>query len=317
MATTCGRDLASALSGSVSAGLRRSGRSVASRVNASGIRRGRPCPDVAPARRSSRRAAARFTSNSACFVFLYYVHTGHASSSVRCCTRGRAAWASGGAGGRRVDPDSTHATALACDTWRFETIARYDTFLGCLLPLAAALADRQTDTTRHSERRGHVFIFESYTYRPTATFAPESKADLLHERRMRERKQGDSNSCPGSSCGKAGRQDCAPVLSLSCTPGRTPQRAHQHLRSRMVRWVKLSRDQRACAAEGGAAPTRAGAAGSGVYGSPPAAWSPAGGASGAESMAAQMACAEADPVAFTARRSRRLGPPAASRFSLD
>lgn len=80
--------------------------------------------------------------------------------------------------------------------------------------------DRQTDTTRHSERRGHVFIFESYTYRPTATFAPESKADLLHERRMRERKQGDSNSCPGSSCGKAGRQDCAPVLSLSCTPGR-------------------------------------------------------------------------------------------------
>ena len=119
-----------------------------------------------------------------------------------------------------MDPDSTHATALACDTWRFETFARYDTFLGCLLPLAAALADRQTDTTRHSERRGHVFIFESYTYRPTATFAPESKADLLHERRMRERKQGDSNSCPGSSCGKAGGQDCAPVLSLSCTPGR-------------------------------------------------------------------------------------------------
>lgn len=38
VATTCGRDLASALSGSVSAGLRRSGRSVASRVNASSRR---------------------------------------------------------------------------------------------------------------------------------------------------------------------------------------------------------------------------------------------------------------------------------------
>lgn len=81
--------------------------------------------------------------------------------------------------------------------------------------------------------------------------------------------------------------------------------------------MKLNRDQRACAAEGGAAPTRAGAAGSGVYGSPPAAKSPAGGVSGAESMAAQLARAEANHVAFTARRSRRLGPPAAWRFSLD
>ena len=148
-----------------------------------------------------------------------------ASVAARAARRPGGVRGSGGAGGRRVDPDSTHATALACDTWRFETFARYDTFLGCLLPLAAALADRQTDRyystlSTPQSAEGTVFIFESYTYRPTATFAPESKADLLHERRMRERKQGDSNSCPGSSCGKAGRQDCAPVLSLSCTPGR-------------------------------------------------------------------------------------------------
>ena len=67
----------------------------------------------------------------------------------------------------------------------------------------------------------------SSSLRATHTVPPQllhpsrrQTSDLLHERRMRERKQGDSNSCPGSSCGKAGRQDCAPVLSLSCTPGR-------------------------------------------------------------------------------------------------
>ena len=54
------------------------------------------------------------------------------------------------------------------------------------------------------------------------------------------------------------------ILKYSLASSPAPSRRRQS-RSRRVRWVQLSRDQRACAAEGGAAPTRAGAAGYGVY----------------------------------------------------
>lgn len=100
-------------------------------------------------------------------------------ASVAARAARRRARASGGAGGRRVDPDSTHATALACDTWRFETFARYDTFLGCLLPLAAALADRQTDRYYSTLSTPQSAEGTSSSLRATHTVPPQ----LLHPSR--------------------------------------------------------------------------------------------------------------------------------------